>query len=295
MSKQDGLNSGLKATNNTQNAPIGSPETEGFLRELERSLITQASEDVLPKRKHDEKIFLTLKELRKSEEVVIATDKTNSYSLTPIEKYKTWVNEHLKKAAKEIDRERITEIFKHGNETCDKHQNILSDNEIKFLKSTLKTKNIPTPKLIIKDHKKPNEEGDFPSRLIVPANNFTSAFPRLGYLGIRRIFDSNKIKYETHTISQASSLKEELEKINLKKKEVTTAKLDIVNMYPSIQFKLVRKAINYFSKSLSKEEKEKIEDCLEMIKFGMSNTLVSFIDKFYEYGGDEEGEKEDLP
>ena len=76
---------------------------------------------------------------------------------------------------------------------------------------------------------------------------------------------------------------------------MTTAKLDIVNMYPSIQFKLVRKAINYFSKSLSKEEKEKIEDCLEMIKFGMSNTLVSFIDKFYEYGGDEEGEKEDLP
>lgn len=28
-----------------------------------------------------------------------------------------------------------------------------------------------------------------------------------------------------------------------------------------------------------------------MIRFGMSNTLISFIDKFYEYGGDQEGRK----
>lgn len=40
--------------------------------------------------------------------------------------------------------------------------------------------------------KKTNKEGDFPNRLIVPTNNFTSAFPELGYLGIRRIFDSTR-------------------------------------------------------------------------------------------------------
>ena len=44
MNIQEGLNSGLKATNTTQNAPIGSPETEDFLRELERTLIAQATE-----------------------------------------------------------------------------------------------------------------------------------------------------------------------------------------------------------------------------------------------------------
>ena len=104
--------------------------------------------------------------------------------------------------------------FDQANKACDNDQNILSDNKITCLKSTLKTKNIPTPKLIITDHKKKKDkEGDFPSRLIIPVNKFMSAFPRLGYLGIRRIFDTNQVKYETNIISQASNLKEELENL----------------------------------------------------------------------------------
>lgn len=63
MFKQSGLDSGLKATNNTQDARIGSPETERFLRELKRTLITQVSEDQIPKRKRDEIILRTLIEL----------------------------------------------------------------------------------------------------------------------------------------------------------------------------------------------------------------------------------------
>ena len=76
-----------------------------------------------------------------------------------------------------------------------KNRDILSDKEFTFLERNLLTKNIPTPQLIIKDHKKVNEFGEYPSRLIVPANNFTSAFPRLGYLGIKRILDLHKINY----------------------------------------------------------------------------------------------------
>ena len=103
---QEGINSGLKATNNTQNAPIGSPELEGFLRELERTLITQAFEDSKTKRKRDENILLTLDKLGKSTQVTIATDKTNSFKVISIEKYKFWVYGHLEKAAKEVkDRE----------------------------------------------------------------------------------------------------------------------------------------------------------------------------------------------
>jgi len=82
------LNSGLKAANTTQNAPIGSPETESFLKELERILITQAAEEKFPKKERDERIYQTLIDLKKSNEVVIATDKTNSYRPVPIEKYK---------------------------------------------------------------------------------------------------------------------------------------------------------------------------------------------------------------
>ena len=65
-------------------------------------------------------------------------------------------------------------------------------------------------------------------------------------------------------------------------------------MYPSIQFLIVKKAVEYFSRTLPKEEKKKITKCLKLVEFGMSNTLVTFVDKYYEYGGDIEGEKRGL-
>ena len=123
---QKGLDSGIKATNIPQNALIGTPETEGVLRELERTLITQVSEDTIPKRKHDENILLTLEELRKSKEVVIATYKTNSHKVISIKKYTLWVTGHLEKAVKEINRKRITEILDQANKACDNYKDILS-------------------------------------------------------------------------------------------------------------------------------------------------------------------------
>ena len=73
-------------------------------------------------------------------------------------------------------------------------------------------------------------------------------------------------------------MKEKIETLEVKKNEVTLAKLDTVAMYPSIQFLLVKKAVRFNSKELSKRDKEKIEKCLEVIGFGMKNTLVCFID-----------------
>ena len=51
----------------------------------------------------------------------------------------------------------------------------------------------------------------------------------------------------------------------------------------------------YFGNILSLEDKEKIDVCLDMvIKFGMGNTLLTFINKYYEYGGDEDVEERGL-
>ena len=52
-----------------------------------------------------------------------------------------------------------------------------------------------------------NKNGIFPTILIVPATNFTTGFPKLGYKGIKRIFDSNKVRYMKRTIIQAKDLK----------------------------------------------------------------------------------------
>ena len=67
-------------------------------------------------------------------------------------------------------------------------------------------------------------------------------------------------------------------------KEAVLASLNIKAMYPSITFNVVRRAVSYFAKSLSKSDKRTISVCLDLIKFGMNNTLLTFVDKYYEYG-----------
>ena len=44
--------------------------------------------------------------------------------------------------------------------------------------------------------------------------------------------------------------------------------------------------MNYFLRDPPEEEKEKAEKCLGLVKFGMANTLVTFEDQYYIYGGD---------
>jgi hypothetical protein len=49
--------------------------------------------------------------------------------------------------------------------------------------------------------------------LVVPATNFTSAFLKLGYIGIKKIMDEAEINYSRKPIVQASHLKTEIESL----------------------------------------------------------------------------------
>ena len=118
----------------------------------------------------------------------------------------------------------------------------MSDKEFNFIKYTLRSKAIPTPKMLIKDHKKKKDNGNFPTRLIIPATNFTAGFPRLGYTGIRKIFDQAKINYKKLTIVQASDLKGDLEYLRINRETETVASIDAIDMYPSINFEMVKKS-----------------------------------------------------
>jgi hypothetical protein len=70
------------------------------------------------------------------------------------------------------------------------------------------------------------------------------------------------------------------------KDKITIISFDAVKMYPSIRYKFVKKAVKFYARNLYTETQGRIDTCLEMIKFGMGNTLLTFVDKYYEYGGD---------
>eukprot|EP00957_Ditylum_brightwellii_P208772 15358866-Ditylum_brightwellii.AAC.1 len=66
--------------------------------------------------------------------------------------------------------------------------------------------------------------------------------------------------------------------------------LDVVNMCPSVQVKLIKKALQHYSHGLPEEDKQRINLGLTMVKFGMKNMLVNFRDKFYIYQGAAKGQ-----
>ena len=80
-------------------------------------------------------------------------------------------------------------------------------------------------------------------------------------------------------------MKNDLETLGIKKSKHGFSSIDAEKMYPSIKFGMIKKAVDFFSKNLKKEEKETIAKCLDMIKFGMSTTFIQFKDQYWLYGG----------
>eukprot|EP00957_Ditylum_brightwellii_P134622 10263181-Ditylum_brightwellii.AAC.1 len=83
-------------------------------------------------------------------------------------------------------------------------------------------------------------------------------FFKIGYLGIKKILDDNIVKYANHTITQASHLKEQLERLNLKLEQVTIMSLDVVNMYTLTCLSLIKKTLQHYSRNLSRDEKRRL-------------------------------------
>ena len=88
--------------------------------------------------------------------------------------------------------------------------------EEELVRQLLARQAILSPKLRIKDHKTINKKGGFPTRLVIPATNFTATFSKIGYLDIKRCLDKGKVNYSRDSIVQASDLKERLEELGLK-------------------------------------------------------------------------------
>jgi hypothetical protein len=77
-------------------------------------------------------------------------------------------------------------------------------------------------------------------------------------------------------------LKLQIESLGIKKDKHMIFSLDIEAVYSSVTYSLVKRAINLFSRSLG-EEKAKIKECLKIVAFGMGNTLLTFVNKYYGY------------
>ena len=57
--------------------------------------------------------------------------------------------------------------------------------------------------------------------------------------------------------------------------------LDIEKIYPMVRFSVIKKEIKYYTENLPESKLKKIDNCLEMISFGMAFCLITFHGKYY--------------
>jgi hypothetical protein len=71
-------------------------------------------------------------------------------------------------------------INKEGIKLLSTLGHTLSKIEMGFMEEALESKEVPKPKLLIKDHKTITSKGKYVTRFIVPATNFSEAFLKVG-------------------------------------------------------------------------------------------------------------------
>jgi hypothetical protein len=89
-------------------------------------------------------------------------------------------------------------------------------------------------------------------------------------------------------------LKQKLEELDLIKDDVTIVSLDIKDTYPQCRFKAVKDAVRHHASKLPAPGCKKIHPCLDILKFSMGNTIVTFLDKYYKYGVDPDPDRHGL-
>jgi len=189
--------------------------------------------------------------------VAIPTNETNSSRTASKSNHCKWAEDHLTKNAEEVSREKLAEVKEQASQLLHgkAEPRVLSNKEESFVKQTIESNAMSSPKQLFKDHQNPDTEGNFPAGLTVPATNFASAFPKTGHLLIKRIPDDNEVDNMSKTMIQASDLKENLECQGIACNGSTTVSADAADFCPSARLKPVRKAVYHFSKNLSEKIK----------------------------------------
>jgi hypothetical protein len=149
----------LKRISTANSAPTASPQVEVFLDEVAERLLTELdkSESRPEMNKAKEIRFLEAKLKEHLDRVVIPTDKTNSFKVVDKEKYIKWVLDHLKTDAIEVSADKLVKIHEEGIKLLSTLGHTLSEKEMGFVEEALESRAVPTPKLVIKDHKPTNQ------------------------------------------------------------------------------------------------------------------------------------------
>jgi len=85
---------------------------------------------------------------------VVPTDKTNSFQVVKTEQYIKWMASQLDKHAKLMMKQKLGKVHEEAKTILARSEDLLSINEYNYILEMVSSRSVPTPKLLIKNHKK---------------------------------------------------------------------------------------------------------------------------------------------
>ena len=96
--------------------------------------------------------------------------------------------EHLSKKCTDVNVKYLEEVHERALALWNKYNRLMSVGESAYLENFINSRDVPVLRLIIKDHKKEKANGRYPSRLLIPATNFTQGVAKLGFNVVRKTY-----------------------------------------------------------------------------------------------------------
>lgn len=275
------VESGCKLPNH--NPPPASAQVENYLKNIERDVFSNLQETSNFSNPDSELLNNFLEELSEDKEhILVATDKTNSYTKMDRSKYIDMMSQEISQLCTPVSRNFVLKSMAELSQFIEQNENKFSQKEIKFMKFYLKDQYTTTMYGLYKDHK----TGDH-IRLISPENGtYFSGMKKVFVGSLRGLIRKYKINLPFN-LKNSFQLIRELRDKNITSDNQTIISLDIVSWYPSMSIKLVRSALQHYALkyNFSSTDFQKLNFLIDMLEFVKQRSCFEFRDKFYQYLG----------
>ena len=107
------------------------------------------------------------------------------------------VEAHLEKNACLVRNSEIQSIMMEAEKLLETLHYLLLTKDNDFIFKGLVLKSIPMAHILIKDHVRKDVNTKFPSRLVLPAAEFTDNFLKIGHMAMNSMIDAKNVKYKS--------------------------------------------------------------------------------------------------
>lgn len=266
--------------------PRGSKNLEAFITSLCRDLVNNLRTEPSLNDTQSKVLDLLDQLKHKPNSVLMMTDKTNSVIETNVEDYISLLQSEIDQTSTLVPRQNVQNGINDFENFLVSISHLFSPNELKFIKNSIKLKQINRPFILSKDHKPKGPDGNYPVRMILPEkNSYTYGLKKVLFTALDDKIKKSPIQFSNLLVNSFET-KRKLQNLKLGSDFVFVA-LDIKEMFQSTTENLVRNTFDHLFESYKVDNilRNEMNTILDLMKKTRQFDFFSFKEKFYKFNG----------